>query len=332
MNSQLKFVFNTSEWAKIVTDTYGFKDYTVRHNKASLPLFISKSPLFGKKLVSAVFNTYASPIYSTNEELEELLTQAIEIAEREKVQYLQIKAIDKIPKDIEKKFNLICKPQMMTTIIPLMDFEEYKSNLSRNFKTNLNKIYNKIQNENVIVSISKDVNDLKAFYNLLTKLYRNKHLMVPQPYKLFKKMFDLLILNNKGHLFVAKRGDKILGALLYNINEKIATGSAIAIDDSFKAFSVDNLLKIESIKYYCEQGFKFCDFGISSPHQKDLLFQKSRWNGKTYQTATYYYLVKAKEIPEIDFSTAYLWLRRPFKYVPLPLVKELSNIIVKYLN
>jgi len=67
--------------------------------------------------VSAVFNTYAPPIYETEEECERLIEKAIDLSKINKVQYLEIKCINKLSENIVNKFNLIKKmPYSITTL------------------------------------------------------------------------------------------------------------------------------------------------------------------------------------------------------------------------
>jgi len=116
------------------------------------------------------------------------------------------------------------------------------------------------------------------------------------------------------------------------ITDDVVTYSVSASHSEFKTLAINTFVVDKAIEYYCNEKYKIFDFGISSPNQKGLIFFKSRWGGVTYNMPYYYYPVQIDEIPEIDFSDAYMWLRKPFKYVPIDFVKILSSMIVKYLN
>jgi len=63
-----------------------------------------------------------------------------------------------------------------------------------------------------------------------------------------------------------------------------------------------------------------------------ILFSKDRFGGVTFPMPSYYFLVRADRVPEIDYASAYMWARRAFRYVPLPVVRRLSPVLVRYLN
>jgi tetratricopeptide (TPR) repeat protein len=333
MNKQYNFVFNTKEWAKIVTECYGFKDYSLHSDNAHLPLFYSNSPLFGKKIVSAVFNTYAEPIYSNVKELDEIVGKAIQIARNNNVQYLEIKSINKIPNQIIENNNLHISSHYKTTILELDKYDDVFNGYKKQFKQNIRTGRKKLESNGIRIYRSKNFSDLSRYYNLLVKLYRDTHLMIPQPFKLFKLIFEYYIKKDNGDFWVAKTADdKLIGGIITLLNEKNVTYSLGATDEKYKQYAPNIHLVDNAIHYYCNNGFKLFDFGISSPNQKGLVFFKSRWGGKTIDLPYYYYLVRAKEVPKIDFSNAYMWIRKPIKLIPVSLIKVISSIIVKKLN
>jgi hypothetical protein len=74
------------------------------------------------------------------------------------------------------------------------------------------------------------------------------------------------------------------------------------------------------------------DLGLSSSRQTNLLFAKSRFGGVTFDLPDYYRMLDRGPVPDVDFSDAYMWLRRPYRYVPVSVAKRLSSVLVRYLN
>ena len=77
---------------------------------------------------------------------------------------------------------------------------------------------------------------------------------------------------------------------------------------------------------YAGEGVRIFDLGITSLAQESVLFAKSRFGGVTAPIPSYYFLVRADRVSELDYATAYSWARRAFRHVPLPVVRRLSPV------
>ncbi|MFQ6082764.1 MAG: GNAT family N-acetyltransferase [Methanosarcinales archaeon] len=334
MQNNVKFFTHSEEWAEIVYDCYGFTPkFIVLDQENYLPLFLSNSLLFGRKMVSAIYNFYASPIYQNEYKLRELLVAAINLAKNEKANFLQIKPVSELPESVVNELGFIKKNQYKITQLELDSYDvvykRYKKNFRQNIRTNLRKL----KDNKIFIEKSLNYSDLRAFYSIMVRLYRDKHLMIAQPFRLFKLIFKELIIKNKADLWIARLNNgRVIGGILTILENDIVTYAWSATDQNFAIYSINSLIVNEAIKYYCNHNFKLFDFGISSPYQNNLLFFKSRWGGKTWDLPYYYYLIKTKEIPNIDFHKSYVSLRKLFRYVPIWTIEALSPFIVKQLN
>jgi hypothetical protein len=124
----------------------------------------------------------------------------------------------------------------------------------------------------------------------------------------------------------------VIAGALFAAHAGVVTGLFGAADAAHAALGVDTALKHEALRHYCAGGYRACDFGITSAKQTGLLFAKSRFNGVTSDLPYYYRLVTATRVPALDYADAYPWLRRPFRYVPVPVARGLSSAMVRYLN
>jgi len=325
--------FNTPEWAAVVRDCYGFEDCTVHSGAASLPLFYSWSPLFGRKLVSAVFNSYASPVYDSVDECRELLRMAVATALARRVSLLEVKSLYPLPSALVEELRLIERRRYRTTLIDLDAHRSDLSGYSANFRSHLRRAYARVARAEVSIARTTALADVRSFHDVMLRHYRDNHSMIGQPRRLFEIMHERLILAGKGDLWVAKTADGVvIGGILFVTTPTIATGAFGASNASYRHLSIDAVMKDVTLRFYAERGFALYDLGISSPKQEALLFAKSRFRGMTFDIPYYYRLVEGGHVPEIDFADAYLGLRRLFRWVPMPLVRRLSPLVVRYLN
>jgi hypothetical protein len=325
-------IFNTREWARIVTDCYGFEDRSVAVGEASLPLFLTSSPLLGRKLVSAVYNTYASPSYRTKAELEALLAEAVQSAKHSAVDYLEIKSFGELDPQVVERLGLLTRSAYKLTTVELAPYAQMSSRWSGRFRRDLRAWSRRLADRGVAIERTRDRRDWLAFYHLLVRRYRDRHRMIAQPFELFELIRERLEHHDSADLWVAHGSRGVVAGAVYGLHAGVASGLFSAADESYAAESIDTLLKHEALRHYAESGMTLCDFGITSPKQIGVLFAKGRFRGCTRDVPFYYYLVRANRLPEIDYADAFLWLRRPFRYLPLPLAERLSSRLVRYLN
>jgi len=326
-------VFASRAWAGVVTACYGFEDCTVRSGAAWLPLFASWSPLFGRKLVSAVYNFYASPVYDSAAECTELLALARAAAEAHHARVVEIKSLIELPAESVARAGLVPLQRYKLTLLPLADHATLWARYSPNFRSHLRKARNRAARAGVRLYRSNEAADMAAFHDLLMRRYRNKHYMIGQPGKLFALIRRHFLLPGNGDLWLARTGDGVLvGGMVLLTHGRTVTACFGASHDAYQHLSVDALLKDATIAHYAAQGFRVYDLGITSPKQVDLLFAKSRFGGLTFDLPYYVLPLAGSPAADVDFSDAYMWLRRPFRYVPVPVAKLLSSALVRYLN
>jgi hypothetical protein len=327
-------VFNSPLWAEIVSRCYGFEDCTVRIGEASLPLFLTNSPLFGRKLVSAVFNSYASPRYATAAECGELIGRAREYAVARRGRLLEIKSVADLPSEVVRRFGLLRAVRHKLTVLPIGDYPTLWSQYSHNFRSHLRKARNRVARAGVRIYRSAAAAEVREFHDLLMRRYRNKHRMIGQPLKLFMLIQRHFLTEGGGDLWLARApGGVLVGGLLLLTWGETVTACFGASHDGHQSLSIDAILKDHTLRFYSERGYRVYDLGISSPKQDSLLFAKARFPGVTFDLPYYYLpLRRGTPIPDVDFSDAFMALRRPFRYVPVAMAKLLSSVLVRYLN
>jgi hypothetical protein len=325
-------VFHTPEWAAAVSDCYGFEDLSLACGSGGLPLFHTRSPLLGDKLVSAVFNTYASPLWSGEDECEELVARAVELAEARRVAFLELKSLRELPDAVVRRFDLRCRRHFLLSLLPLGG-DDPEAGFGRNFRKNLRRARRGLAERGVRIEISRDRGDLRCFHDLLVRSQRDRHAMLVQPFGLLEALHHRFLVRDRGHLWVARsaRGE-VVGGLLVLEHAGTASACFVTVRKDHRDGSLDAAMKAEAVRFYHQRGATLLDFGLSSPKQQGLLFAKSRFGVCTTALPYYYRLVRARRVPDLDFHDAYPRLRRPYRWAPLPVARRLSDWLPRYLN
>jgi hypothetical protein len=326
-------VFNDPAWAGVVSECYGFRDCSVTTAGGSLPLFHTRSRLLGDKVVSAVYNSYASPLSADAHTSRELVEQAIAIARARNVAYLQLKCLFPLPDEVVSACGLVRRDSYRVTFVPLDDATPRAHRYSANFRRTLRRSYRAVGDAGLTIERTSSAEDVARFYEVLVRRYRDKHLMIPQPWRLFELLRTQFLSTSRGDLWLARSArNKIASGVLCLRHGRIVTACFGARDAAYDHLSVDAALKDAMMEHYANEGLKVFDLGITSPRQETVLFSKSRYGGVTVPMPSYYFLVRAERVPDIDYASAYMWARRAFRYVPLAAVRRLSPVLVPYLN
>ena len=175
---------------------------------------------------------------------------------------------------------------------------------------------------------ASDLGMVWQFYVLLTRLYRDKHRMIPQPWKLYKQIYSVLVSNGLADYFLALKDGKVAaGIVVLKKNHHWEYSWAASSSELYK-LGLNALLVDWAIQEAIEAGARTFGFGSSSPSDIKLLFFKDSW-GCTHKPIYYYYW-NHKPNP-IDLETSFSTLRKAFRFIPLWILRFISNFLVPQL-
>ena len=103
-----------------------------------------------------------------------------------------------------------------------------------------------------------------------------------------------------------------------------------AINRKYKNRLGMQALQGESIKWGCKNGYKFYDFGWTSPAESGAIKYKQRWG--TIQKNVYFYSLFTPLKKDRDYHTSFKIVKLIWSKLPNSLVKKLSPIIAKHLG
>lgn len=316
-------IYHTPEWKQFLEKTFGYKsEYLFVKDESGniagfLPLFYVKSKLTGNRLCSVPFSHICEPI-GTKEASKHLIEEAVSLYKNSNFNTLEIRG-----NVADERF------------VNLNSFSTYILELSANpddVWPRLNKgsvrwAVKKAEKSGVTVEISRDIGDLKEFYeiNAMTK----KDLGVPcHPWKFFKNMFD--ILGNFVSLYVSKyNGEIIGGGVMVYFKDTVLYGYG-ASNPNYLNLCPYNAFVWKSIEDACVNGYTFYDFGRTSYSNTGLIDFKKRWG--TFETKLYYsnYPTKSSSLSENRESTKYKLASRVIGEMPFLMYKQFSSVVFQH--
>lgn len=289
--------------------------------------------LFGKKITSLPFNFY--PPLLGKQELNDhypCIEKLIDQTQQLNKQYLEYKTFDQLEDHFVKEHGLKCVNPSIVSELYLEDtYEQQLKGYKKSLKQNIRTTSKKLHEEGITLEISSSIKDLKSWYHLLVKLYRDKHQMITQPFGLYKR----LLLNNEkkegwgSTLFIARKRNEMIGGIFVIWDKDHWEYSWAATNPDYNRLGINTLLVDFAIQEAIRSGAKTFSFGSTPPSDEKLIYFKSRW-GCTTKPIYYYYW--NHEPKPVDLNNDFKIIRKVFQYVPLPILKFIPKYLVPLLT
>jgi len=302
-------------WRNVVEKTYKHKPiYLIAKEEGEirgiLPLF-----MIGNKLVSLPFAPYGGACADDGTIEDLLIEKAKSITKDEKLDYLELRNVD-------KKNGFLTKETYVTVIIPLNPNPEFVwQKTSKGARRSTKKA---IKNN---IEVEMNHTHLNAFYELYAR--RNRELGSPvHSHDFFNNIVEEF--TDQSNIQVAKLGDKVIGTkFLLFFKDRFISGWA-ASDKRYQEYNPNNILTWELIKYGCEHGYAYFDFGRSENNSGTFKFKKAWGDATSKQLHYQFYLNKAKTLPDTSQSNLKRQMfARFWKILPLSMTKMIGPRIRK---
>ena len=280
-------------WKTVIEETYKHRPiYLIAKEddsvKGILPLFLMKSKLFGKKLVSVPFAPYGG-VCADNKAVESvLLEEAKKLADEHDVDYLELRCRENF------NFGFTTNDKYYTFILRLdRDPEMVWKKFSKKVRNSTRKaIKSNLQ-------VERGKNYINDFYKIYSKNMHN--LGTPtHSIQFFKNVLSEF--PESTEIVVVKYNDfTIAGTILLYFKDTIISGWAASRREYLK-LCPNNLMYWDVIKNGCKKGYRYFDFGRSLLDSGTFKFKKA-WASEPKQLYYQYYLPnKAKRLPDTSMS------------------------------
>jgi len=263
-------IYHLYEWGVFFEEFYNFKPFYLAVNDGDsivgvVPLVLMKNYAMKNVLVSLPFFCIGG-ILSSHPDVEGLLLEKIKkILADNKCDHVLLRS--EHVEDISK-FGHISKVKS-TFVLPLdVDSEKVFSGFQKQIRRRIRKGY----------KFGCKIDISPKYFDDFFDIYRKNMRLLGSP--AHKSSFYSEVLKrfpeNYNVLVVLYEGEVIGAQLLSYFKETVYLPLASSLRE-YNRYSPNQLLYWESIKYGCENGYKFCDFGRSTVGSGSYLFKK-QWN------------------------------------------------------
>jgi len=312
-------------WQRLIQNTFGHEPrHIVASNSAGnvigvLPLFLVRSLIFGRMLVSTPHATYGGILASSDAVAQAIFLRAHEMAKELNVEFLELRNFrNALPDDLLQRKDLYVTfrqelrrdPEASFLDIPRKKRYRIREGIKHGLEFRVDEIGN------------------REFFDLYSRNVR----------RLGTPVFPR-------RLFEAGRREFGPACKVFSVHWKgmlVSAAWTLFYNDEFMSFfaasrreydhlSLNNFMYWMLIKYGCENGYKTFDFGRSKRGTGSCEF-KEHW-GMTMTGLQYQYaLVRRQSMPDTSpLNPRFSWGIRAWQRLPLPVTQTLGPIISRHL-
>jgi hypothetical protein len=264
--------FNTVEWARVLSETYGFKPCYIgatEHGRrtALLPLMDVDSWLTGRRGVALPFSDACEPFGVTPNMAEDVLRDLREMGTARGWRYFEIKNGGCFRPDI---------PPSSTYLRHTLDLLPGAQRLFERLKGSVRTAIRKAESAGVRVFFSSASSSIADFCQLHCET-RRRHGLPPQPVSFFRNLQRHVLGADRGVVVTAVQGQRpIAGAVFCHIGQQ-ALFKYGASDWRFQGLRGSTLVMWEAIKWHAERGYRQLSLGRTAPGNEGLRRFKLGW-------------------------------------------------------
>jgi len=301
-------------WKRVIEQAFGWRTFYLMAQeneqvRGVLPLIWLKSPLFGSLLCSVPFFSEGGIVAENQETREQLLVEAVALAGKLGVQYLELRHAAALGLDLRSKTDkvtLVCDVDRDPEKIMQSLTTKMRTNVRRSLKSELKAEFGGAE-------------FLDDFYEIFAVKMRDLGTPVYG-----KKFFERILANFPNDSYVCRitHGGKTVSAAFLtgyrgNIEANWSASASDALGLRPNVFLFWNLLCFAG-----SQGYKTFDFGRSSAGSGTYNF-KLQWNTRVIQLHWDYWTPSGQEVPELNprnprYRTAIsIWRKLPLSVTKL---------------
>ena len=184
--------------------------------------------------------------------------------------------------------------------------------------------------ERVKVDFFNSLESIKEYYRLHC-VTRKRQGVPPQPFFLFKKIYDHVMSRGMGFVTLASYHNKNIAGSVFFHHRRGVFFKYGASDTRYQHVRANNLLMWEAIKWGCRNGYKSFCFGRTDLENHGLRRFKSGW-GTTENIINYYKYDLQKEAFIKDSPTIKPVYKKILRKMPIPILKTTGILLYKHIG
>ena len=319
-------IYHLPEWKEVLEETFHHKPFYLFAKDEEgrlcgvLPLFQIKGALTGNRLVSLPLSYICGPIASSEAILAELVGTAQNLSNELKCRYLELRMTR--PEALGLEAN-----EYFSTYV--LELSEPQTVWKKLHQKGVRWAVGKARKDGVVIRMGNTPDCWKIFSYLNQQTKRN--LGVPaHPFGFFKGIIQRLAKFTK--LYLAEvEGKSVAGIVTFSFKDTVCYAYG-ASDARYLNYHPNDLLIWQAVEESCNQGYRYFDFGKTSPDNEGLVRFKKHW-GTEPRTLYYYYYPGIPNLISANRSgKAYRLITSLWKRLPLSVTQPLGSLAFKHLD
>jgi len=314
-------LFHLSGWKRVVEKCFGFESrYLVAEAQGQirgvLPLFLVRNILQGRSLISTPYAVYGGPCADGPQVESALRESARQMAEHERVQYLELREQRPIADQ-----GFLTKELYVTFDLEL---PESADQLQRTFPRDTRYMIRKAQKNGLQAIV--DNREIDVFYEVYSRSFHNLGTPV------FSKRLFQAILEEFGErceiTTVWREGKALASVLSFRFKDWILPYFGGSLIEG-RQYAANNFMYWEVMKRALEMGVRYFDFGRSKLGSGSYAF-KTQWNMRERPLPYQFALVRRRSLPNFSPANPKFKLAiSVWKSMPFGLTKVLGPALVQ---
>lgn len=325
LGSCLTSAYHLSGWKEVIEKSFGHSTrYLLSENdkkevQGILPVVQLKSALFGNYMVSLPYFTYGGVCADNDEIRDELISEAIAYAKSCNAGHIEMRHTGPIAN------GMPVKTAKVSMRLPL---ESNADDLWKSFPAKLRSQIGKPLKEGMYSKFGKE-EELDSFYKVFSINMRDLGTPVYPKYffRNILRMFpDLTWICS----VYTKDGRAVASGFLLGFKNMLEIPWASSLR-SYNNLSPNMLLYWSALKFACESGYGFFDFGRSTPGEGTYKF-KTQWGAQPVRLHWHYWLKNGGALPELNpRNPKYRAAIEVWRRLPVGLTRLIGPAIIKNL-
>ena len=307
-------------WRSVVEKTYHHIPYYLMAMDGGsveglLPLFLVRSWIFGRFLATAPYLSYGGLLAKDSTTAGVLVDAARELAMEERAKYVEIRGFHKI------NHGLQLKDKYCTYLLPLdSDPEVVWTRLEHRARKAVRKAMK------CGLAVERGSHFLGDFVEVVSRLMRD--LGTPfhgEPF--YRNILEEFA--DRAEIFMVRHRDGFIGGGLTVVFKETLVWPYGGCLKAYRGLAGMNLLTWEIIRYGCQRGAAYLDFGRSQWDSGTALF-KRQWGAQPVPLFYEYYLGDGAKMPDVDpTNPRYRLLIAAWRRLPLCLTKAIGHFVIR---
>jgi hypothetical protein len=296
--------------------------------RMGVPMFAVERPLIGKKIVSMPFYFY--PKLVGVQDWRTAVACMMDAARKLGPSAGVVARTDSgLPPDFVQEFGIQTVINSIESRVQLgADAQAQRDRYQKRLAEKIGKARRDIDQSGSKVEVFAGLGAARKFYEILTRQYRDKHRMLPQPWELFRRLFSSEMTRGFVKGYALFRGDRMLAGMVVLGDSQEWKYCWGATSDSCDVRNASAVLIDRSISDAVAAGATLYNMGSSSPTDENLLSFKSHWGSTETPIFSYHWNCAARKI---DLNADFQFPRWVIHHSPLFAVERAAKVLVPWL-